>query len=108
MRIKKKLTDRYVVICLVGEMEAYDAENLEKEMPEVLRADRDVVIDFDGLSYISSSGLRALLNFKNELAQRQKTLILAGLKDKVLEVFRISKLIQIFQICEDKDKALEL
>jgi anti-anti-sigma factor len=79
-------------------MEVYDAESFESEVVEaVSKGARNIIIDFSGLKYISSSGLRALINTRSQVEKVSGKLILSGLKDNVLEVFRVSKLLSIFR-----------
>ena len=98
----KTTKEGLLVISLIGEMDAYDAEGLENEVLGVIKkGEKQIVIDFKELNYISSSGLRALLNIRGQLVKEGGRLKLAGLKDKVLEVFRVSKLLNIFEIAEE-------
>ena len=58
--------------------------------------DKDVVIDCTDLNYISSSGLRILLNIYKHTRTNGHNAILKGLKDDVKEVFQISGFLQLF------------
>jgi anti-sigma B factor antagonist len=101
MKIVKKDMKSVYCISIIGDMEAYDAEQLETEAMNIIKKGRrKIAIDLQKLDYICSSGLRALLNLRSELQKEDGRLILAGLKDKVLEVFKISKLLAIFEVVE--------
>lgn len=102
MKIKKSDVNGFLCITLCGDMDAYDAENLETDaMDEIKKGARKIIIDLKDLRYISSSGLRVLLNMRSHLKKFDGTLILASLKDKVFEVFRVSKLLNLFEIVGD-------
>jgi anti-sigma B factor antagonist len=66
------------------------------------------IIDFSGFSWLNSSGLGKLLVIWKEFNAKQGQLVLVGLKPRVKEVFRITKLIQVFTIVESLDDALAL
>jgi anti-anti-sigma factor len=101
MRIKKKDLKGFLRISVTGEMEAYDAESFESDVLEMIKeGSRKIIIDLNELKYISSSGLRAILNIRSQLQREGGRLVLASLKDKVLEVFRVSKLLTVFEVVE--------
>ena len=102
MKIKKKEVGGYLVISLGGDMEPYDAENFENEVLRIIEKGKtNIIIDFKGLGYISSSGLRALLNIRSRLEKEGGRLVLSSLTDKILDVFRVSKLLNIFEVVRD-------
>jgi anti-anti-sigma factor len=97
--IKKTGLKDFTVVAISGEMEVYDAESFESRMIGMIEGGaKKIIIDFKGLDYISSSGLRAILNVRSRAQKDGGRLVLAGLKDKVLEVFRVSKLLGIFEV----------
>ncbi len=108
--MKKTLTKRdgFTVIKLSGEMEPYDAEAFEEDLVKIIdKGVCKIVIDLGELEYISSIGLSALLNIKRRLQEADGTLSLSALNGKVLDVFRISKLVEIFQIYETTEEAIK-
>lgn len=102
MRINKKKVKGFVVMSIAGHMEAYDAEAFEnRAMGLIEKGEKNIIIDFEKLDYISSSGLRALINIKKRLSETGGRIVLTALKGKVLDVFRISKLLDVFEIAKD-------
>ena len=55
-----------------------------------------VILDFSGLPYISSTGLRAVLQFGRERRQQGADVVLAGSTGFVLSVLKMSGFDQIF------------
>ncbi len=106
--IKIKDLKGFFVISLAGDMGAYDAEDFERKALGLIKKDgKDVIVDFRDLEYISSSGLRALLNIKKRLEAHGRRLLLVSLRGKVLDVFRVSKIIEMFEVYEDIEEATE-
>lgn len=64
------------------------------------RTDCDIVIDCTNLSYISSSGLRILLNVFKHARGCNHAAIIRGIKDEVEEVFQLSGFLQLFKVEE--------
>lgn len=69
LEIKKSLSDRSLVISLVGELDAVTSPEFEREVRDLDDVD-EVTLDFGGLAYTSSAGLRVLLGLKRRLAKR--------------------------------------
>ena len=65
-----------------------------------------VVMNFAGLDYINSSGMRVLLILAKKLAGVQGRLVLCEMKDHILEVFKISGFNQILTITDSEADAL--
>ncbi|MBL7068563.1 MAG: STAS domain-containing protein [Candidatus Omnitrophica bacterium] len=108
MQVKKKRIDSFLTVRLAGEMDTYEAENFEGDILKVIKkGEKRLIIDFEKLKYISSSGLRVLLSIRSQLSQEGGRLILVALKEKALEVFKVSKLLEVFEIRKDIDEALK-
>jgi len=108
MKIQKREEGGFLVLSLLGEIEVYEAEALENEIDAAVKAGaKDMIIDMAGLNYISSSGLRVLITARGEIKKAGGALMLASIKEKVLEVFRISKLLAIFDVRKDVEDALK-
>jgi anti-sigma B factor antagonist len=65
------------------------------------------VVDFDQVTYLSSSALGMLISLQRRVAQRKAQLKLAGIRDDVMEVFQITKLDTVFDIYKDVDSAVD-
>lgn len=57
-----------------------------------------LVIDCSELEYISSSGLRLLLALRKEVASKGGTLQIRGMSDDILQIFRITGFISLFDV----------
>ena len=82
-----------------------------KEFQQVLSdgiKDEDlyVVIDFSGVSFISSAGLRAILFAGKGLSQRKGKLALCSFPESIQEIFAISGFNRILSIYDTQESAL--
>lgn len=57
-----------------------------------------VVLDLSGIPYMSSAGLRVLMNAFKQCQQQQGAIVCAALQPVVQEVFRISRFDLVFQV----------
>ena len=90
-----------LVAAIVGDLDNAASSQAERGLAPVFeRKDCDIVIDCTELNYISSSGLRIILNvFKHTRSNGHKA-ILKNLSKDVMEVFDLSGFLQLF-IIED-------
>jgi anti-anti-sigma factor len=65
-----------------------------------------LLLDMQQVSFLSSSGLRALLLVRREINERHGVLMLVGLQPQVEEVFTMTGFAQIFEIYRTSNDAL--
>ena len=97
--------------CLVettGEINSVNVSVFQEEMETALAGKKfNVVMDFSGVTYISSAGLRVLLKCSKDISNVKRKLVFFGLNEFVTDVFKVSGLDKIFNIQVDKEKAFQ-
>ncbi len=88
-----------------GQVDAFRAEF--NEWHKGGEAFRNVVIDCQGIDFMDSSGLGALIALLKRVSERGGDLKLARLPKKVRMVFEITRAYKIFQICDTVEEALK-
>ena len=88
-----------IVMYLEGRLDTAAAVQTEADMrPLYDCTDRDIMLDCTHLEYISSSGLRLLLNiYRHQRAIGRRSLI-AHVKDHVKEVFEVGGFFMLFEL----------
>jgi anti-anti-sigma factor len=71
------------------------ADGLRAEMLAALERSgaRHVVLDFQHVTYVSSVAFRPLLSLHRKLKEHGGRLVLCGMKDRVSEVFHVTRLV---------------
>lgn len=88
-----------LVAALSGDLDNVASSQAERGLAPVFeRNDCDVVLDCNELNYISSSGLRILLNVYKHTRANAHTATLRGMIDEVKEVFELSGFLQLFNV----------
>ena len=66
--MKTKLENNVLTVYLGGEINSYNADNIEKEINEAIKDQKfsKLVLDFASVSYVSSAGLRIILKLKQQ------------------------------------------
>jgi anti-anti-sigma factor len=90
-------------------LEAVTIDRIATRLKEVVDAApiARFVVDFDAVTYLSSSALGMMISLQRRVAQRKGQLKLAGIRDDVMEVFQITKLDTVFDIYNDVTSAVE-
>ena len=65
-----------------------------------------LVLDFSGIAYISSVGLRVLMVAAKQMREHQAPLLIAGLQSLVAEIFTISRFDRVLTVVPALDDAL--
>ena len=107
MEIKTEEENGTLVVQVDGRVDGATAPEFENTIKSVISEDNlAVIVNFEGVSYISSAGLRAVLLVAKQLSQTNTKFALYSLGDLTREVFEISGFDRIIQIHGSKDEAL--
>ena len=97
-----------VVLRLRGELDLRSAANLRLQLAEVVRrCDADVLLDLEGVTFIDSTGLAAMLNALRRLTRAGRRLMLVCPDGPVLRILRLTRLDGTFSVYEFVEDALE-
>ena len=106
MELTEKKSGDICILGLTGRLDAYSATEVEKKLDTVIGAGCvKLVLNLEGLEYISSSGLRVLLSQLKKVRKQQGDIKLASMKPYIREVFDIAGFTQLFNIFENEDAA---
>ncbi|MCF7793534.1 MAG: STAS domain-containing protein [Candidatus Cloacimonetes bacterium] len=107
MEIKQEKRDDALVMSVIGRLDATTATELEGELIPVIQKDRTkIILDFTGLEYISSAGLRVLLLAMKTTKKVAGELIICNMEDHIKEIFDIAGFLPIFKITGTVEEAL--
>lgn len=87
-----------MAIALSGRLDTTTAPQLEEALASALDGVTDLVFDFGQIEYISSAGLRILLNTQKKISSAGGSMKLVGVNDVVREVFEVTGFINILTI----------
>ncbi|MCK4570110.1 MAG: STAS domain-containing protein [Bacteroidales bacterium] len=96
------------VLQIEGRLDTTNYGELEHHLSSMTENNEmKILLDLEKLEYISSSGLRILLMFLKKLKAADGRFMLCGLSSDIREIFEISGFINIFEIFENQEAALE-
>lgn len=97
MTIEKIANGKELTVKLVGRLDTTTAPQLETELNRSIHGVEKLVLEFEGLEYISSAGLRILLMTQKTM-NKQGELILKNVNDTVLEIFEVTGFVDLLTI----------
>lgn len=106
MEISTLQEDGASIIAVNGDLDASSSILLDKAIGEaVARNQANILINCERLHYISSAGLGVFMSYLQDFQERNISLVLFGLSDKVRNVFEILGLDQLLTIVPSKEEA---
>src|SRR6476659_9013913 len=107
MQIAEARVDGVVAVAPAGRIDTTTAPVLEQHLLRLLVAgERRIVVDFAGVDYISSAGLRVMLLLARRLQDAGGRLGLCGMGDPVRPVFQLAGFLPLFVVLETRDAAV--
>ncbi len=97
MDIKKTKNDTTLTLAIQGRIDTTTAPQLEAELRSDIDGVTELYLDFAGVEYISSAGLRVLLSAQ-KLMSRQGKMVLSHVNESVMEVFEVTGFSDILTI----------
>ena len=97
MTIEKIAEGNKLAIALAGRLDTTTAPKLETELKQNISGVEELVLDFAGLEYLSSAGLRVLLAAQ-KVMNRQGSLVIKNANETIMEIFEVTGFVDILTI----------
>ena len=97
MTIDKQINGSELTLSLTGRLDTTTAPELEAVIKENIGGFTNLVMDFAGLEYLSSAGLRVILSAQKTM-NKQGEMVIRNVNETINEVFEITGFIDILTI----------
>ena len=97
MTIETKRNEKELLVELSGRLDTTTAPTFERTISENICGIETLILDFKGLEYISSAGLRVVLNAQKKMQQIGEMKVI-NVCEEVMEVFEITGFVDILSI----------
>jgi anti-sigma B factor antagonist len=109
IHIKRLQEDGADVVALVGEVDASSSIDLDLAIAKsVGEGFTKILVDCSALEYISSAGLGVFMSYIEEFKEKNITMVLFGMNEKVANTFEILGLNELLSITTSKAEAKKL
>ena len=108
MEIKVREDGKVQILACVGRMDAQVSALLKEHIQELLDTGAtQLIMDLEGLEFLDSSGLGALVACLRRVKEKKGEIKLAGLRPEVRSIFDITRVSRLFHICESVSDAVK-
>lgn len=97
MTITKNQNGSHLDMALEGRLDTTTAPQLEAELKQSMDGVTELELDFAGLEYLSSAGLRVLLSAQ-KVMNRQGSMVIKNVNETIMEIFEVTGFADILTI----------
>lgn len=98
IQVTEEMKSGWCVVAVRGRADAEAADRLEEALKAAVEGNHKVAADLSALDYISSAGIRAVLQAARAAQGRESEFAVCGMSPSVKKVFDMSGLHQILKI----------
>ena len=98
MTILKEIEGSTAVLRLNGKLDSTSAPQLEEELDALGSDITSLTLDFEALRYISSAGLRVLLDAQKKANATGSTMTLTHVNEEIMDVFDMTGFVSFLTI----------
>ena len=108
-RISVYYAQNATVVTLTDEkiLDDEDIRALEDSIMPLVDGPVNLVIDFSNVGFLSSAVLGLLIRISKKINENQGRLKLCSISPRIYDIFKITRLDEIFEICPDAKKAIQ-
>lgn len=108
MKITSENLDGITILGLSGRLDALSESSLKDAVKDLVGQGRaNIVVDMEGVNFIDSSGLGALISSLMAARDSEGDLRVCSLTEQVSMVFKVMRLHKVFKIFDSREDALK-
>lgn len=98
MDIKGSIDNGIITVVMNGRLDMQNAMQAEQHFLKYAESGKDFVLDFSGVDFIASAGVRALLTLYRSVEDRKGSVTIKSPQPQVLEVLQETEFSKLFII----------
>lgn len=110
MSLDTKEAKDCMIVYLKGRIDVHLASEIEASLQKIIQENPKlhIVLNLKDVEYMSSSGLRVFVSMMRLLRENNRNLRLTNLSIAVKKVFEVVELMDMFEIFDDEENALQV
>ena len=100
MEFDKTYDGTGMTVRLIGEVDSVNVMNIEEALLKETDGVTDLTFDLKQLDYISSAGLRVLLQMQKTMKKQGKMTVI-NVSEEVMEIFKVTGFVRLLNIVEE-------
>ncbi len=106
LEIKTIFDENIPIITLSGRLDGYGATLLESQIASIEATTPHWILDCTDVHFLSSAGIRILLKTEKSLRNKRGSLLIAGMKEEIVNILALTGLINQFTLVVSADEAI--
>lgn len=107
MEITSTTHRRVTVVAVAGRIDTATSTDFEESLEELFeKGQKNLVLDFSAVDFLSSSGLRVLVSIRKKLRGAGGDVVLAAPSERASDSFEIAGLDKLFPSYPDRETAV--
>jgi anti-anti-sigma factor len=109
MDLKTKKNGNVITVYLYGRLDVHLSADIEREINRIIKEEPQahLLLNLQDVEYMSSSGLRIFVSTMRILKENNRKLKLCNINSAVKKIFEVVELMDMFDIHETENDALE-
>jgi len=106
MDLNTEIKDRHIIIAKPsGKIDATNADDFTNSLLNLFNENKNVILDFSAIDYISSAGLRSILIAAKNAKSSNVKFVLCCLQEQIYEIFQMTGFTQMLSIFNTFEEA---
>ncbi len=101
MQIETVRNETYTVIHLIGQFNTEASETAGQTLLEEFRNTTLLILDFDRVPFLSSSGMRVILQLAKEATRNEKGFVICGMNQDVTTAMKLTGFLTDIHVAKD-------
>ena len=98
MKTKREEKEDVITISLIGRLDKVSSPEFDEELKKESDKNKNIVLDFKDLEYISSAGLRVLIACEKKLKTINKNMEIINVTNDVMDIMKVTGFIYMLNI----------
>ena len=108
LKIEVDEKDGVVLLKLNGEVDVYTAPKLKSRLVDLVDQGKfKIIVDLEEVDFMDSSGLGVLVGGLKRVRSHDGAIALICTQENILKIFRITGLVKVFPIFENREQAVQ-
>lgn len=105
--VKEELKGDVLILRMNGRLDAVSSPTAERKVFDYINnGQHNLLLDFSGIDYLSSAGMRMLLSVTKKLKTLSGKLVLFAVTSNVMDVLKMSGFDHVLELAKTEDDAL--
>ena len=98
MEIKGRIQNGVIYVTLSGRLDTVSSLTAEQHFLKYAESGSEFVLDFSGVEFITSAGIRALLTLYRTVAEKNGSVTIQNAQSQVVEVLEATEFAELFNV----------